>query len=215
MSSLIVYNYDKQGYFTNESVLDESDRNPKNSKDFLLPANCTLQKMPKAKKGYIFRWDGQSWQYEKALKPEVKEGYKVVWQNRRWVYSQCRKSVVAKYQETKLIQLKKEYLKQRDEICWLELGDFQYGFDCRPDDVSKFLATYLAAQTSKINIVKYKVWLTNKEKDLVEFTFAELLEVFHFVRQKQLEAYLWYKNLKSKICKAKTKKALEAIVITA
>lgn len=80
--------------------------------------------MPKAKKGYIFRWDGQSWQYEKALKPEVKEGYKVVWQNRRWVYSQCRKSVVAKYQETKLIQLKKEYLKQRDEICWLELGDF-------------------------------------------------------------------------------------------
>lgn len=35
MSSLIVYNYDKQGYFTNESVLDESDRNPKNSKDFL------------------------------------------------------------------------------------------------------------------------------------------------------------------------------------
>ena len=56
-----IYNYNDQGYFTNENIADESPLEPG---VFLLPRNATTVIPIKFKEGFLRKFDGKIWVYE-------------------------------------------------------------------------------------------------------------------------------------------------------
>ena len=210
MHTLTIYNYDKQGYFTNEIILDESDRNPKNQKEFLLPSNCTQTKPPKVKIGYKLRWLENVWQYEKVAKPENKDGFKLVWQNGQWIYTKQPISFV-ELKERRLALLKKVYLQERDKVRWLQVAGKRYGFSCKKDDVTIFCVNILFASNAKQENIMLKVFVQKEQTDVVEFTWQQLQRVFNKIRDVQFSLYKKYKNKKEQINKARNHDELLAV----
>jgi len=60
---LVVYQYDKNGYFV--GVTDDFGGS--------MPHNCTNKKPPQAKEGHKIRWDGDMWEYEAPTLPSLDE----------------------------------------------------------------------------------------------------------------------------------------------
>ena len=56
-----IYNYDKEGIFTNESLADESPLEPGK---FLIPALATEIAPPKATKGKMVVFNGDDWELQ-------------------------------------------------------------------------------------------------------------------------------------------------------
>lgn len=68
---MLIFTYDSNGYFIKEVELNESDICPIEGK-WLIPANATT-KRPQIKNGYIKRFNGIEWDYEKVLTEEEKK----------------------------------------------------------------------------------------------------------------------------------------------
>lgn len=66
-----VYNYDSKGYLTGVAELDDSDKNPLGD-GYLIPAGAT-DKEPILKDGYLSKFNGNEWVYEKILTTEEKK----------------------------------------------------------------------------------------------------------------------------------------------
>ena len=59
-----IYNYDNSGFYTHQSTLDDSDRDPLNIDDYLIPASATAQATPElqAKQAARFNVQSNSWE---------------------------------------------------------------------------------------------------------------------------------------------------------
>ena len=66
-----VYHYDFNGYYTHTSELDNSDKCPITG-EWLIPAGAT-DKEPTINEGYLQRFNGLEWEYEKILTAEEKK----------------------------------------------------------------------------------------------------------------------------------------------
>lgn len=68
---MIISTYDKNGYFINKTELNESDKCPMTG-EWLIPAGAT-EKEPILKDGYLSKFNGLEWEYEKILTTEEKK----------------------------------------------------------------------------------------------------------------------------------------------
>lgn len=59
-----IYNYDSLGFYTHQSTLDDSDRDPLNTDEYLIPAGATAQLLPalQAKQASRFNTQSNSWE---------------------------------------------------------------------------------------------------------------------------------------------------------
>ncbi len=59
-----IYNYDVDGVYAGIHTLDDSDRDPLNPDDFLVPAGCTVIAPPELIKNQVALWTGSDWRIE-------------------------------------------------------------------------------------------------------------------------------------------------------
>lgn len=69
---MVVYHYDLNGNLTGTSELDDSDK-CQISGEWILPGMSTDKKPLKEKKGYIQKFNGTNWEYEKVLTIEERK----------------------------------------------------------------------------------------------------------------------------------------------
>lgn len=92
-----------------------------------------------------------------------------------------------------------EFAKRRDEVRWVEIDGITYGFDCGGDDITNFMAAYSPLMVAQNGETGYKVWLNKEKKDLVVLNYASMQKVYDTVRRSQMDAYVWYEDIKSKL----------------
>ena len=68
---MVVTTYDKNGYFISKMELNEGDKCPMTG-EWLIPAGAT-DKEPTLKDGYLSKFNGNEWVYEKILTTEEKK----------------------------------------------------------------------------------------------------------------------------------------------
>lgn len=56
-----IYHYDNQGFYSHQSVLDDSDRDPLTPTEFLIPANASPNQPPPPAQYQIARWIDGGW----------------------------------------------------------------------------------------------------------------------------------------------------------
>lgn len=56
-----IYNYDQRGFYTSTHTLDDSDRDPLNPDEYLIPANSTTIAPPALDEHQSAVWDGGQW----------------------------------------------------------------------------------------------------------------------------------------------------------
>ena len=62
METKTVYQYDKDGYYIQNLILDDTDKSPSGA--WNIPANCT-EVAPQIQEGYKCKWNGDMWEQEK------------------------------------------------------------------------------------------------------------------------------------------------------
>lgn len=92
-----------------------------------------------------------------------------------------------------------EFVKRRDEVRWVEIGENTYGFDCAVDDITNFMAAYTPLMVKQDGETGYKVWLDKDKKGLVMLNYASMKKAYDTVRSSQLAAYVWYEDIKAKL----------------
>lgn len=66
----VVYEFDNNGVYKNDVILDESDKSPSGS--WNIPARCTETKPPAEQTGCVRKWTGESWE---SIENHVGETY--------------------------------------------------------------------------------------------------------------------------------------------
>lgn len=56
----VVYEFDQDGFYKNNVILDESDKSPSGA--WNIPARCTALEPPAEQDGYLRKWNGESWE---------------------------------------------------------------------------------------------------------------------------------------------------------
>lgn len=103
-------------------------------------------------------------------------------------------------QENALKNLRQEFVKRRDTIRFINLpSGNRYGFDCAPEDITNFMASYTPLLVAQSGSTGYNVWLDNEEKNFVILDYADFAFCYKYVSDSQKQDYVWYKSSKAKL----------------
>nr|DAV91517.1 MAG TPA: hypothetical protein [Caudoviricetes sp.] len=103
-------------------------------------------------------------------------------------------------QERLLESLRLEFVKRRDAIRFMNLpSGNRYGFDCAPEDITNFMASYTPLLVAQSGSTGYTVWLDDEEKNFVILDYADFVFCYKYVSDSQKQDYVWYKSSKAKL----------------
>lgn len=103
-------------------------------------------------------------------------------------------------QERLLENLRLEFVKRRDSIRFMNLpSGNRYGFDCAPEDITNFMASYTPLLVAQGGSTGYNVWLDDEEKNFVILDYADFAFCYKYVSDSQKQDYIWYKSSKAKL----------------
>lgn len=103
-------------------------------------------------------------------------------------------------QENLLESLRLEFIQRRDAIRFINLpSGNRYGFDCAPEDITNFMASYTPLLVAQSGSTGYNVWLDNEEKNFVILDYPDFAFCYKYVSDSQKQDYVWYKSSKEKL----------------
>lgn len=102
--------------------------------------------------------------------------------------------------ERLLESLRLEFVKRRDAVRFMNLpSGNRYGFDCAPEDITNFMASYTPLLVAQSGSTGYNVWLDDEEKNFVILDYADFAFCYKYVSDSQKQDYVWYKSSKEKL----------------
>ncbi len=103
-----------------------------------------------------------------------------------------------------------EFVRRRDAITWVERNGALHGYDRQPEDITNFSVALKRAELGAG--VYYNVYVdTEDNKEFLEHTKEMFYETLNQSADEQIEAYMWFKEIKERISNATNKEELETI----
>lgn len=184
----IVYGYDKDKKYTNNLILDYTDKAPVTNK-WLIPKNYTEIEVLAPKEGYDIYFENNEWVYKEIEKePEKEETLEEIKQN-------------------KINEFKSK--RDTEEVSPIEYNDNLYDYDDKSRD-----RLYIARQALEDNYVEgesnYLMWTTADNKR-VKLEVDDFIAINTNAAVRSNELHIKYNELKEKVMSAETKEEVEAI----
>ena len=180
----IVYGYDKDKKYTNNLILDYTDKAPVTNK-WLIPKNYTEIEVLAPKEGYDIYFENNEWVYKEIEKePEKEETLEEVKQN-------------------KINELKSK--RDKEEVEPIEYSDNLYDYDDKSRD-----RLYIARQALEDTKQESILWTTADNKR-VELKVEDFVAINTNAAVRSNELHVKYNTLKEQVIDAETKEEVESI----
>lgn len=184
-----VYGYAVDGKYTHELTLDSTDKAPVTGQ-WLIPANYTETKPPKAKSGFDRVWNGTKWEYvEIPVQPEPPAP---------------EPPTLDEVKAQKISELKGHRDTEEVEPVTTDKGIFDY------DDKSRDRLA-IARQALEDNGGKGEITWTTADNQRVPLGVADFAAINGVAATRSNELHIKYNDLKEQVNACETIKAVEAI----
>lgn len=185
MKQLTVYGYDADKKYTSTMTLDESYLTPV-TKEWCIPANCTMVKPPEEKDGFDRVWNGEAWEYQEIPQPEPEP-----------------EPTLDEIKARKIAELKMH--RDTEEVAPIEYSGNTFDYDDKSRD-----RLQIARQALEDAGGGQITW-TTADNQRVPLNVSDFAGINAAAAQRSNALHIKYNELKERVNEAETKEEVEAI----